>query len=243
MSRVMASVAALLLFGCAEVRLPLVTRSSTSGNLQFQVRAEPMPGAYTLNGTTDLPDQKFIRVAAVRYLYPSSEASRKLDSKPTYSVLAYQTVPVTNGKWQTTLKLWQVAPDGRFQEAWQISQSQMGLSLRSQPEVVFVATLPPSSRADALQAIEQELQKQGKTLEAGLVRTTTDGQRFVQAAETIAVALPTGGTTRPSPKVEDINGGWGNRFLMPEEPQNPYKLEPPSDRRTTAKPAQDEFMR
>ncbi len=233
------SVALLGLCGCSQLPL-LRSQSLSNADLQIQVLPSNTPGEYAIQGNTDLPNQSQIRVAAIRYLYPASQA---LHSKPTYSILAYQTAKVTQGKWQATLNLWQVAPDGQFQEAWQGLRSDLNLAVNPASEVVFLATLPPGDKADQLRQIEQQLEKQGKALNSQLVQSTTDGDRYLQAAQKLAIALPTSKTTPPPSKPEDINGGWGNRFLMPPEPENPYQLKLPENHRTNARPSLSEFLR
>lgn len=242
-SRYVSGVALLLLVsGCSQtVQSPTEKRLSTT-DLDIKVTASTTPGAYSVSGSTDLPDQSQIRVAAIRYLHPDKQASRDLNPKPTYSILAYQTTRVNQGKWQAALNLWQVAADGRFQEAWQIDKPQLNLDLKPDKEVVFLAINGVDIQPAVLQKIDQQLRKQGKTLENGVILNTVDSQRYLQAGQTIAIALPTGKTDPPPVKPEDINGGWGNRFLMPEEAQNPIRLEFPEKRRTDAPPSPKEFL-
>jgi hypothetical protein len=237
------SVALLGLCGCSQLPFLRSHTPLSSADLQIQVLPSKTLGEYAIQGNTDLPNQSQIRVAAIRYLYPTNPASQALHSKPTYSVLAYQTAEVTQGKWQTTLNLWQVAPDGQFQEAWQGVRSDLKLALNPASEVVFLATLPPGAKTDQLQQVEQQLEKAGKVLNTRLVQSTTEGDRYLQAAQILTIALPTGKTTPPPSKPEEINGGWGNRFLIPPEPQNPYQLKLPENRRTNARPSPSEFLR
>jgi hypothetical protein len=241
---------AIALSGCARVpaldsqmRSLMGSRSPSSTNLQFQIAPGSTPGTYEVSGRTDFPDQSEIRVAAIRYLKPTQSTPLDFKSKPTYSVLAYQPTKIINGKWQTTLNLWQVAKDGRFQEAWQINQSKLKLPVKPIPEVVFFATLAPGENVDQLQPLEQELQKLGKQLDSSNIGNTADGQRFLRVSSQLKVALPTGSTTPPKMTAADINGGWGNRFLIPPEPPIPYKLEFPKERRTNAPAASSEFLR
>lgn len=136
--------------GCSQ--LPLTVRQlpallpdlSTEANFPLRVTPLGRSGTYTVAGSTNLPDESRITVAAIRYLRPDNPRSQSLSSKPTYSILAYQDVKVNKGKWQTTLNLWKVAPDGQFQEAWQLEQSKIGLSLAPETEVTFLATVAPT---------------------------------------------------------------------------------------------------
>jgi hypothetical protein len=220
----------------------LISPHLTQANLELTVQPALNPGMYQVSGKTDFPDRSEIRIAAIRYLKPTKPGTPDLTSKPTYSVLAYQAATVNQGKWQTTLNLWQIAKDGRFQEAWQINQVKLKLPVKPVPEVVFLATLAPTT-ADPIQQLEHNLKKQGKELNSGLVSSTTDGSRYLRAVQQVTVALPTGKAAPPKITPADINGGWGRRYLIPPEPPIPYTLEFPKERRTNAPPASGEFLR
>ncbi len=232
------------LAGCAASPLQLLWQGEDAHKavMQLQVTPAASPGAYTVVGQTDFPDKTPIRIAALRYVYPANPASQKLNPRPTYEILAYQTARVQKGQWQTSLNLWQTAPDGRYQESWQIRQTELGMTFTPDTEVTFLVSLAPGDKADPIQKIEQQLKAEGKVIGSELVRRTGEGDRYVQATQTLAIALPTGGTTPPPPRAEDINGGWGRRYLMPLEPQNPYLLEFPKHRRTDAPAKPAEFM-
>jgi hypothetical protein len=240
----------ILLSGCAplerlesQVRSLVNLQKLSPANLQFQVQPAANPGLYEISGKTDFPEQSEIRIAAIRYLQPTKPTATAFKPQPTYSILAYQNVKVVQGKWQATLNLWQVAKDGRFQEAWQINQAKLKLPVKPIPEVVFLATLAPGEVADPLQRLEQDLKQQGKELESGIMSSTTDGQRYLRVTQQLKVDLPKGTTTPPKITPLDINGGWGNRFLIPPEPPIPYTLEFPKERRTNAPATPGEFLR
>lgn len=207
-------------------------------------------GVYAIAGETRLPENTQITVAAVRYLAVDELPADKLpvdsllvnssqyNPTPTYSILAYQSAKVTKGKWQTQLDLWQVARDGKYQESWQLEQSRLGVSFKPSEKVMFLATLTP---ADDLSALEQQLAKRGMRLSSGTVRSTSEGQRYAQVNQSLAIALPTGKTAPPT-SAEEANFGWGDRYLIPQEPQNPYDLQFPGDRQTNAPPMPGEFL-
>ncbi len=223
--------------GCSQVpftarQLPsLLPGLSTEANFQLRVTPSGRSGAYKVEGSTNLPDESPIAVAAIRYLRPDKRQSSSLTLNQTYSILAYQDVEVNKGKWQATLNLWKVAPNGQFQEAWQLEQSKLGLTLIPETDVLFLATLAPT---DSLSETEQQLQKQGIKLVSSVVRNTSSGERYVQASQVLPVALPTGQTTPPKQRPEDVNNGWGPRFLLIPEPPNTNNFEQPSKRRTDA---------
>jgi hypothetical protein len=235
-----------LISGCEPLRT-LFHRPLEKVDLQMQVNPSSNPGTYGLSGRADLPDSSAIRIAAIRYLKPTNPASQKLNPKPTYAILDYQSAIVKSGKWQGQLNLWQVAPDGRYQEAWQLHQDSLKLPTSPDSDVIFLATLAPINGADPLQAVEQALKQQGREFDTRLISGTSDGQRidavrYLRVAQSLPIGLPTGQTTPPAPRPEDIHGGWGNRFIIPPEPPNPDLLEFPKERRTNAHPAPQEFL-
>lgn len=231
------SLCLLLLCGsCTHLRLP-GHLSDVALNMQL-TRADE-PGLYTIAGETNLPKGTQLTVAALRYLSVDSPTAALFQPVPTYSILAYETAKVSEGKWQTQLNLWQVAADGKYQETWQLEQKRLGLSLKPSEEVVFITTLAPIEK---LSRLEQQLSDQGMRLARGTIRTSADGQRYAQINQVLAIALPTGDTVPPAAEPTEVNYGWGERYIIPQEPQNPYDLEFPSDRQTNAPPRPDEFL-
>lgn len=211
----------------------------------FDVRITPTqkPGVYNVTGGTPLPDKTPLRIVALRYLHPSTPANQALNPRPTYSILDYQPTQVHQGRWQATLHLWRVAPSGKYQEAWQLEQQKSHLPLKPDDKVLFLATVTSGPQSDVITTLQQELARQNKVLNSQQLRVTTDGQRYLQVSHDQAIALPTGGTTPPPLKPEDLNGGWGRRYLIPPEPKNPTRVELPNHRRTNAAPAEEEFLR
>lgn len=207
------------------------------------VQPTGQPGTYQIMGKTDFPDRSPLRIAAVRYLYPANPVSQALGDKPTYAILAYADVTVEKGGWTLPLTVWQVAPNGQYQESWQLAQPELKLPLKPSDKLLFVATLAPGNKADTLEQLERELLKQQKGLSPSIVRRSGAEDRFLQLVQIVDANLPTGSTQPPPPDPNDLNGGWGNRFLIPDEPPNPNNLEFPQNRRTDAKPAPREFMR
>ncbi|MBW4453009.1 MAG: hypothetical protein KME55_10140 [Nostoc indistinguendum CM1-VF10] len=86
-------------------------------------------------------------MAAVRYLRPVSgqtEALLNSDTNTNRSILARQIVEVKQGQWEAALNLWQVSPDGHFQEVWQANPAQ--IQLFPEDGVTFVAIFDPASQ-------------------------------------------------------------------------------------------------
>jgi hypothetical protein len=231
------------LSGCSKLLELPGQKKLSEAELKLQVTPANTPGTYEVTGTTNLPNQSQIRVAAIRFLKPAAQASRDLNPKPTYSILAYQTVEVNQGKWRAALNLWKPAADGRYQETWQLDQPKLNITLDPDSDVVFLATYAIDDRPENVLKFDQRLRQQGKTLENGVLLSTVDNRRYVQSTQKVAIALPTGKTDPPPVRPEDINGGWGNRYLMPGEPPNTIKLEFPKDRQTNALPSMKEFMK
>lgn len=235
----------ILITGCSQLpftarQLPsLLPNLSTEANFHLQVMSSGRAGVYTLAGNTNLPDGSRITVAAVRYLRPDKQQSQSQTPNQAFSILDYQDVKVNRGKWQTTLNLWKVAPSGQFQEAWQLEQSKLGITFAPETEVTFLATVAPTN---SLSELEQQLEKQGVKVASRLVRNTADGEQHIQASQILSIALPTGQTTAPQQLPEDINGGWGPRFLLIPEPPNINNFEKPNQRRTNAPLSPAEFL-
>ncbi|WP_414582158.1 hypothetical protein [Scytonema sp. PCC 10023] len=152
-------------------------------------------GIYNIVGSTNLPDSSQIAVAAVRYLLPTGEQQAGVlndQVSNNRSILARQIVEVKQGQWQADLNLWQVAPDGRFQEAWQAYPQ---MKLRPDSNVTFIATFEPAG----------QLKKSNLQLEGKQLRFTNKGEIYLQAGETMPISLPLGKTTPPVPQAEDLN--------------------------------------
>lgn len=166
-----------LLSGCVQGR---------SSQLELSLQVEPgnRPGLYTLSGSTNLPDRTPITVQGIRYFNPASGK----DGEPAkYSILAREVAEVSQGKWQATLNLWQTAPNGQYQEAWQLSQPRMKVDLQPSSEVTFLAVTNPASQ---VQSASQPLQEQSKHLEGKAVRFTPDGQWYLEASDTLVLKSP-----------------------------------------------------
>lgn len=199
------------------------------------IQAAARPGVYNVVGTTNLPDDSRIAIAAIRYLQPTQ--TRSLNPRTnTYSILARQIVPVNQGKWQTTLNLWQVAPDGQYQEVWQLSQPQQA-GYEPATKIKFVATYEPTSQSSSLQQLQQ--------LQGSSVRFTAEGEEYVQASQSLPIAVASGRTTSPTIQPEDINGGWGNRSELKAVSANTVNVRPRVNKtsQTNAPLSATEFLR
>ncbi|MEH2122556.1 hypothetical protein [Nostoc sp.] len=210
-------------------------------------------GVYNVVGSTNLPESSKITVVAVRYLRPVSvqaEALLNSDTNTNRSILARQIVEVKQGQWEAALNLWQVSPDGSFQEVWQANPAQIRLF----PEngVTFVAIFDPASQweqpdnqnSQKLKSENQQLEKLEK-LESKLIRFTNEGEKYLQVSQTLTIPLPMGKTIPPRPQPEDLNGGWGNRYQIPPQSIASKTTLLPSvkNRQTNAYLTPSEFLR
>lgn len=223
---------ALFSAGCQSLPLSL-TQPAYDATLDLTVNSKSQQGLYQLSGETNLPTKTRLTVAAVRYLYSADASS------PTYSILDYQETEIRQGRWTANLNLWKIAPDGRFQEAWQLDQGDLQLEVTPAPDVVFLAMLAPID----FPSLETKLVQQQIRFASNDLRTTPDGDRYMQTVATLPIALPSGKTAPPPLRPEEINGGWGNRYLILPEPPNTIQLRQPTQRQTNAPLSPDEFLR
>ncbi len=207
-------------------------------------------GVYNVVGSTNLPESSKITVSAVRYLRPASgqaEALLNSDTNTSRSILARQIVEVKQGQWEATLNLWQVSPNGSFQEVWQVNPAQ--IPLFPEGDVTFVAIFDPATQSEQLdnqnsQKLKSENQQLEK-LEGKLIRFTNEGERYLEVSQTLTIPLPTGKTIPPRPQPEDLNGGWGNRYQIPPQSiaSKNTLLPPIKNRQTNAYVTPSEFLR
>ncbi|MEM6752863.1 MAG: hypothetical protein AAF630_07835 [Cyanobacteria bacterium P01_C01_bin.38] len=193
-----------------------VNKSQNEVQLEIQgIQRENGKGLYKVAGTTNLPESSRIAITAVRYLRTVKDGEQIVgdnNQNINRSILARQIVEVKQGKWEADLNLWQVAPNGNFEEAWQLNQDYKNLT--PQREVSFIATfnpvgqLPVSDKDNPQKSIPQYQKLEGKSL-----RFTNEGEKYVQASKYRAISLPVGKTTPPR-QAENFNGGWGNRYQL-----------------------------
>ena len=168
--------------------------------------------------------------------------SKRLALNPTYAILDYEQAEVQAGTWQVQLNLWQVARDGRYQESWQLDQEELQLQWEPEPDVIFLATLIVDGAADRLQPVQDELAERQLSLSSTLIQTSPEGEQFFQAAQVQPIDLPQGKTAPPGLRVQDINGGWGERYLLVEQDPLPGTLKFPINRNSNAPGSPAEFI-
>ncbi|TVP65707.1 MAG: hypothetical protein EA342_13735 [Leptolyngbya sp. LCM1.Bin17] len=225
----------LLVTGCHQVVIPGLGQSPETTLLTLT--AKPLEqGTFELTGDTNLPDDTRLMAVALRRLNPDHLLGQS--ETPTYSILAYQPVTVSQGRWESRLSLWQVAADGRYQEAWQIQNQALNLDATPQETVQFAITLAPRHLIAAAASREPS----NFHPPASLVRVTDSGEPFLWVEQSLTVGLPVGSTTPPDELALRSNGGWGDRYLLVPEPPLPYTLEPEDQRQTNALPTPQEYL-
>lgn len=223
------------------VGIPLFRTPKSLDDIELSIRVLPdeEPGSYMLSGTVDLPNETELTVLAVRYLSLTRSPLTVLTPRPTYSILAYDTVEVEGKEWEAQLSLWQASPTGQFKEAWQLQSPDLDLAVEPEEEVFFLATLTP---LEDLAAIEQQLAEENRRISNRFVQTTTEGRRYLQTGQTLKVDLPDETGDPILIREEDLNGGWGNRFRQLPDLPNEREFEFPENRRTNAPTVPEEFL-
>jgi hypothetical protein len=236
----------LLTSGCTqksenEVRLEIKNIQSASSS-----------GVYKVTGTTNLPESSQVAIAAVRYLHPL-EAEQNIGLSPdpntNRSILDRQIVEVKKGQWEADLNLWQVSPDGSYRETWQANQSHSKLAPEN--DVTFNVTFDPGSQSQKSEkptvTVEKSeaVQPQFQELEGKLLRFTNEGDKYVQASQSLLIPLPSGKTAPPRSQPEDANNGWGNRYEIPPQTlaSGSAPLPVTKSRQTNARLSAAEFLR
>jgi hypothetical protein len=219
--------------GC---KLQIIPQTPTATTLTITTTRES-EGEFVVSGTTNLPDDTQLTAVALRYL--ALERPIGNQEQVVYSILAYRPATVENGQWSARLNLWQVAEDGRYQEAWQPQLEALNLSTTADPAVQFAVTLAPPQLFIARQL---SLSQNAPQTIAGLRRRTPDGEPFLWSSTFATVALPSGQTTPPADLASRQNGGWGERYRLVPEPPLPYTLTPDDQRKTNAPPRPGEFL-
>jgi hypothetical protein len=229
----------LMCSGCAQLNFS--RNSSASSGLAFavdQIQPSNRPGIYSVSGRANLPDKTTVVVSAIRQL---NSTARQNGAKPEYSILSRQQTQVKGQTWKVDLNLWQVAPDGQYQEAWQLTQSAKRIESAPNSTVLFLASVNPANQPPEL---TQQIENLTQASQGNLVQFTAEGDPYLQASRSLPVALPTGQTTAPpqrslttriaSDRISDVD---------PVKNQNRSVLPPGKTDVTTAPLMPQEFVR
>lgn len=225
----------------APTNLRGLANPGTPLNLSIRQVQDEGGGTYTVAGTTSLPSKTKITVSAVRYLVEGASPEANSETDIPYAILDRQIAQVEQGNWQAELNLWQIAPDGKFQEAWQLSQQDANVLFNPDANVTFLATFDPVNQPENFKA---EVEKLDTSLQAALARFTPDGELYIQASRTMAIALPTGQTTPPqTSRLADSVRRSKRTSAASQTTQTNVTQEPTSWRKTTAPLKPDEMLR
>lgn len=179
----------LLLLGTSCSRIPgfLSSPDASAVTLEIQeITPVDQLGHYQVQGITTLPEETRLTVSAIRKLTPSAEADAL--NKATFAILDREFVNVNDGRWQTELATWQIAPDGRYLESWQLDAEFTDVVIPDK-QVKFLVTLEPKALT---QQIDRQLQQSQQTTGISLVRYTAAGEPYIQEVKELVVSLPQG---------------------------------------------------
>lgn len=190
-----------------------VQTKSPSLDLSIEVKPGGRPGTYLVTGTTNLPEQSRISIAGIRSFQTNAGIQTLSGAEEANdSILARQTVEVSQGKWQATLNLWQSTSDGRYQEAWQANRARLNLPASPAAAVSFVAVFDPNNQ---LPLVTQQVGKQGLEANSSLLQFTEAGEQYLQSRKDVAVSWPTGKNS-PSPVAHGEDSGTIRQAPNPE---------------------------
>lgn len=203
----------LLNYGCSRLQNP-VNLSANSPPLQLtieQVETSGQPGTYALRGKAALPDKTRLSVSAIRdFTLPSAALETEFDD-PQYAILDRKFAVVEQGVWQTELMLWKVAPDGRYQESWQLEMPVPPQGSSPDPTVTFLVTLEP---ATFTKVVDRKLEASLNKTQSPILGFTNSGEPYLRVAQAVAVALPTGGTQVTRSSGEEVDNPWKGRSAL-----------------------------
>jgi hypothetical protein len=211
---------------------PVLINRLPVAKMDFTVEPGRNNYTYELQGTANFPNQTELNVLAMRQLAPTE---KKVEPKPTFSVLDYQVVTVQNGRWQGELSLKQLAADGSRKETWQLDQKELEMDVEPMDKIIIMATYTP---LDQLTTLERILAQQGLKVSPELLQTTTDGRRYLEMTKVLDIPVNNEISSRP----ELYNDGWGTRHILIEEPPMPYQVDFPKERQTNRPAEPQEFL-
>jgi hypothetical protein len=197
--------------------------------LSLNVKSASRPGMYQVSGKTNLPEQSRISVVGIRYLKSLNAANTT--AEPSYSILARQSVEVSQSRWQTTLNVLQLGANGQSLEAWQTRQRTRLAMIPASNTIVFVAIFEPERQTPSVQ---QEIKAKRLNLNKDSIQLTDAGQPYLQVQQSISAAPPDKKTT--SAATLDQNDGWGDRAVLKPQPSKTQTKMPLQKEQQTSAP-------
>jgi hypothetical protein len=175
-----------------------------------QITETGQPGQFTLSGTAILPDQTPLTVSAVRRITPQPN-DPLFDEALRYAILDRKSAVVRDGRWQAQLSLWEVSPQGYYQENWQMANRDSPESGLASSTVDFWATLEPIDLNRSNLQTRSEVRDRSRN---PLLNFTPDGEPYLKVSEPKAVVLPSARATTPARLPEKDRPGWAGRSIL-----------------------------
>jgi hypothetical protein len=213
--RVLSAVLIVVLTAACD-RLPSISRAGENPVALTieQVAETGQPGAFTLSGTATLPNQTPLTISAVRRLSTEANDSSS-EPEPLFSILDRKSAVVQDGRWQAQLTLWQVSPEGFYQEPWQRTGDGLAPSQASST-VEFRAALEPPDLSRAKVKNRAAILDQATN---PLLNFTPEGQPYLTVSESRVVALPSSSVAASAGMPTASRPGWQGRSLT-DSPAN-----------------------
>jgi len=187
-----------------------------------QIADTGQPGQFILSGTATLPDETPLTVSAVRRINPQPN-DRSLDGESRYAILDRTSAMVREGRWQAQLSLWEISPDGYYQENWQLTNSKGSEPELANLAVDFWATLEP------LDLAQSKLKDRSEVFDSTLnplLNFTPSGEPYLKVIEPKLVALPSARAVVPVSLPEQERTTWKERLML-ENPDIRLTEQPP----------------
>lgn len=175
---------------CANGSNPFKLSSAAPVALEIeQVELSGQPGNYAVRGKTSLPEGTQLSVSALRTFEPKAAPAEGTEETSQFVILDRQIAEVRDGVWQSELKLWQTAADGRYQENWQMQMPTPPADSSPSSAVTFLVTLEPRLFDQVIDSKGIEALNQSAD---PLLSFTASGEPYLTVSRALAVALPTG---------------------------------------------------
>jgi len=196
----------LLIGGCQPIT-SLLPQSQPLTLTIDRIAPDSTPGQYVIDGHTSLPEDTALIVSAVRPL-TSSSPEVTLSETVLPDTLARKSVTVQEGRWQAQLNLWQVSPEGRYRENWQMQETVSTSSLSPHQDVVFTVILSPIALLQSTQRNLKDFQQLGDN---PVFNVTPTGEPYLEAQKSLTVSLPDGNQTATAIPANVVASPWADR--------------------------------
>ncbi len=174
---------------CSLINVGVSQAPPPSGDLLTidQVTETGEPGRFLLSGKANLPGEADLTVSAVRRLN-SANSDAEEGTTSLYGILDRKTATLEEGRWQTTLTLWEPSTVGYYQEPWQRPESPLGKTARPDPTVDFLLTVEPEAFERSVRPV---IPRRLETAINDLLYFTPDGEPYLRVSTAQPVPIPT----------------------------------------------------